>query len=155
MDPRTDDLHRLFHRVLRDLDVPMAMVAECDIAPVVIAQTGFDPNGAQRLLALPEFGVLDRLSDQDRGSFAVDGVRSWARADVDAGSFGWGQLVVADRRRRWFDDEEVRHLQLLTGLAARVLEARRTIDVRHVVVIDEPVVVVNADTGRSPARAAG
>lgn len=74
------------------------------------------------------------MSDSPARS-ANAGIRSWAVAPVEYDGLEVGSLFVADRRRRWFDDEELRHLGLMTFVAGSLLvdfatEPVEPIDVR-------------------------
>ena len=133
----------------------MAMLVDCGLASVVVGQVGFPATSAERLIALPEFVAVDRISDLRQTDTPIEGVRSWARAEVGVGSIGFGQLVVADRRRRWFDHDEVRHLGLLTAQAAHVLTDRRTIDVRPVVVIEDETITIDEPIATSAVPLVG
>lgn len=123
-----DGTARLLHRVTRDLAAPMALLASIDPHRRVVAHAGFESG--QLLTEL-----LSVETDQERATGTGRAERpdflSWAAAIVHLDEIEVGTLLVADRRRRWFDDEELRHLGLLSFSAGPIIAAMSApIDVR-------------------------
>lgn len=119
-----DDLDRHLRRVTRDLRAPMALLVADAPRRRVVAHQGFEHVAAMRRLLSFDL-VEQRVSDCSARSVSV-GLRSYAHSDVSLEGRRLGSLFVADRRRRWFDDDEVHHLGLLTAVAATLLEELRS-----------------------------
>lgn len=131
-----DELGTFLKRVMRDMDAPMAMIVASDAQQRVLAHRGFEGPAVIRSLVSVDRSHT-RLSDGSTDHVAV-GWRSCAQAPIVLDEEDVGSLVVADRRRRWFDDDEVRHLSLMTAVVGPVLVLRRselldldTVDVRE------------------------
>lgn len=83
---------------------------------LVVAHHGVEDGRALgELLAID----LDQVREADASHSSR--LASWASAPVNHDGIQIGSLVVADRRRRWFDDEEVRHLGLMTFVAGPLI----------------------------------
>ena len=111
-----EDCNRLLHRVTRDLQAPMALLTSALPHQQIIDHTGFEDAPTMRSLA-----AVDAHCRRSAGDTGLDAIRSWAAAPVERDGIEVGTLLVADRRRRWFDDEELRHLGLLTFAAEEII----------------------------------
>ncbi len=114
-----DDLARLLYRVVRDFQAPMALLVAADPQRRVVGHQGFEHAAAMRWLLSADAREVRVIDAPERSVSA--GLRSYAQAPVMFEGRDIGSLFVADRRRRWFDDEEVRHLSLMTNVAMRLL----------------------------------
>lgn len=113
-----DGTARLLHRVTRDLQAPMALLAATHPERVAVAHCGFESDRVVcELLAVHP----DETRKIGTGGGERRGCVSWSAAPVQLDGVGVGTLFVADRRRRWFDDEELRHLGLLSFAAGPII----------------------------------
>jgi GAF domain-containing protein len=126
-------LNEVARRVARDLRAPMALiVVGHDHRKQVAARFGMDRGPAIRTLAVqtvPTGQEMSRVS-QTEPSMQSIGIRSYAVVPIVDGLERIGALLAADARRRWFDDDEIRHLGLLAMSATRVLSEARTLRLR-------------------------
>ncbi len=126
-------LNDVASRVARDLMAPMAlMVAGHDDRYQVAARFGMERTSAIGRLVLrsvPSDRTSKRVSLTEPSMQSI-GIRSYAVVPIVDGAERIGALWVADARRRWFDDEEIRHLGLLAVSATRVLSEERTLRLR-------------------------
>ena len=128
-----DGCSRLLQRVTRDLQAPMALLVADHPTRRVMGHRGIEDHRPLRELLALDLTKADRSIRSD----PADVARSWASAPVYLDGIEVGTLFVADRRRRWFDDEEVRHLGLMTFVAATLIAERTALDLDAVDVRDE------------------
>lgn len=123
-------LNEVARKVTRDLQAPMAlMVVGHHHRQQVAARFGMQQGRAIRLLILrTAFAgqTANRVSVTDHSMQSV-GIRSYAVTPIVDRAEHIGALLVADARRRWFDDDEMHHLGLLARSATRVLSAARVL----------------------------
>jgi len=124
------DTDRLLHRVHRDLEAPISLLVAVCPRRVAVAHRGFDAS-----TEIDELLAADDGSNRTSDAGSNRTVRSWAVVAVQHDGVEVGRLFVADRRRRWFDDEEVRHLGLLSASAgpivAGLVHQQLVVDVRE------------------------
>lgn len=100
----------------------------------VVDHLGFDTAATLRALV-----AVDTVGTRASDASNLCTIRSWAAVPVEHDDIEVGTLFVADRRRRWFDDEEVRHLGLMSSVAARLIIERTALDLVEAVDVREPL----------------
>lgn len=101
----------------------MALLVAAHPRKRVIDHVGFDDTASLRALVAVDPDQV-RVAD-DAGLLTI---RSWASAPAMQDGVEVGTLFVADRRRRWFYDEEVRHLRLMSSVAADLIATLTALD---------------------------
>lgn len=136
--PSNGGLDDVVARLVRDLEVTSALcTSESGGRRQLLAWAGIDPMPflrSIRLVEAPAAGCCSQVSaTPDALKSAGIGAYVAVPIDIDDGSIA-GVLWAADSTRRWFDHDELRHLQLLAQRASTLLLPPLTIG------LDEPSV---------------
>ena len=124
------ELDEVMARVRRDLDVSAAICTlESAFRRTLVAWSGIEPVSLLLASGGAEARIGERAEAAQSGTWneRAGGLRSWLTVPISTATTK-AALWAGDRRRRWFDHDEIHHARLLARRAAALLDEGTLID---------------------------